>query len=179
MTHPRRRARRFQLTANFAVTWDGRVSTRENTPVDFPSAYDKRRLLEIRAQNDAVLVGAGTVVADNMAIGLPAEDLRQRRVARGRPPYPARVIVSNSGNLDPGLKVFRSAGGPLHIFSTHRMPLHLRSSLAQKATLHLSEDACVDLAAMLRKLVKEHGIRRLVCEGGPRLFRALARRGTG
>ena len=41
------------VTANFAVTWDARISTRRGTSSDFSSPRDKRRLVEIRAQCDA------------------------------------------------------------------------------------------------------------------------------
>jgi riboflavin biosynthesis pyrimidine reductase len=67
------KARPF-VTANFAMTWDGRVSTRRFTPTNFTSKRDKHRLLEIRATADAVLVGVSTIVADNMAMGMPGRD---------------------------------------------------------------------------------------------------------
>jgi len=47
------------VTANFALTWDGRISTRRGTPSDFSSKKDKHRLVEIRAQCDAVLITRG------------------------------------------------------------------------------------------------------------------------
>ena len=64
------------VTANFALTWDGRISTRRGTPADFSSKTDKRRLVEIRARCDAVLVSAKTAAADNMSMGLPDAALR-------------------------------------------------------------------------------------------------------
>lgn len=161
------------VTANFALTWDSRVSTRNCTPADFSSKKDKHRLLEIRATGDAILVGAGTVKADNMAMGLPDEALRAERVARGQSEYPLRVIVTNSGKLDPGLKVFQGGVAPILIFSTQRMPKATREPLAEKATLYLDETPVVDLAAMMTRLRRDHGVRRLVCEGGPILFKSL------
>ena len=165
--------RRPFVTANFAVTWDGRVSINARTGVDFSSQRDKRRLLEIRATGDAVLVGAATVAADNMAMGMPAADLRAARVTRGQPPYPARVVVSNSGRFPRNLVLFRKADAPLIIFSTTRMSQRTREMLEKKATVYLSKRTMVDLPAMLATLSDKHGIRRVVCEGGPRLFRAL------
>ena len=66
------------VTANFAITADGRISTRNLTPATFSSPRDKRRLLEIRAACDAILVGARTLSADSMTLGIPA-DLRAAR----------------------------------------------------------------------------------------------------
>ena len=169
----RANASRPFVTANFAVTWDGRVSTSDRTGVDFSSKRDKRRLLEIRAKADAVLVGLATVAADDMTIGMPAADLRVARVARGQPAYPARVVVSNSGRFPRDLKTFQMKESPLLIFSTTRMPPRTRTALARHATLHLDDARTIDLRAMLVTLRKTYRLKRVVCEGGPRLFRAL------
>lgn len=164
------------VTANFAITADGRISTRNATPADFSSPRDKRRLLEIRAACDAVLAGAKTIATDRMTMGLPAADLRAAREARGLPPHPIRVLLSASGRIDPSMRVFEHDFSPIVIFSTARMPLSTREALAAKATLHLHEGH-IDLAAMLRTLRGEHGVKRLVCEGGARVFRALVEAG--
>lgn len=67
------------VTANFAVTADGRISTRNFTPSDFSSKRDKRRLVKIRAACDAVLVGARTLAADTMTLGIPGVRGKIRR----------------------------------------------------------------------------------------------------
>ena len=89
--------KRPRVIANFALTADGKVSTRNLTPTGFTSKTDKRRLLEIRSLGDAVLAGARTVKTDRMSMRITAEDLRKRRSSLGKPPEPLRVIVTNSG----------------------------------------------------------------------------------
>lgn len=162
-----------RVIANFALTWDARISTRRRAPVDFSSAKDKRRLLEIRAQGDALLLGKTTVETENIPMGLPARDLRDARVRRGQPPCPLRVIVTNSGRLDPSLKVFQNNASPLLIYSTARMPKRLQTALGQTATLHLTDTRSVDLAGMLQHLRKTYRVKTVVCEGGGELFRSL------
>jgi riboflavin-specific deaminase-like protein len=161
------------VTANFAVTWDGKVSTWNRTPSDFSSKRDKKRLLEIRSTSDALLVGSATIAADNMRMGLPDERLRAARVQRGQTEFPLRAIVTNRGNIDPTLEVFRHDFSPIHIFSTERMTLTVRRRLEKKATLHLQKNDFVDLTKVLETLLREHGAERVVCEGGPTLFKAL------
>ena len=68
--------KRPRVIANFALTADGKVSTRNFTDTTFTSPSDKRRLKEIRALGDALLVGGRTVAADTMSLGLSAVDLR-------------------------------------------------------------------------------------------------------
>jgi riboflavin-specific deaminase-like protein len=160
------------VTANFALTWDARISTRRRTPSDFSSPRDKRRLLEIRAGCDAILVSAATLAADNMSMGLPAPDLRAKRKSRKQPEYPLRVVVSKSGRIAPQLRIFDHAFSPIVIFATTRMPAKTRSALAEKADLWLYEEA-VDFADLLETLHREYRVRRIVCEGGSQIFRAL------
>ena len=161
------------VTVNFAITWDGRVSTRNFTPADFTSKRDKRRLTEIRSTTDAVLAGASTIAADKMTMGISDPALRAARVARKQAPHPIRVIVSNSGRISPALPVFAKDFSPIVIFSTTKMTSRTRAALAAKADLWLHESPAINLRAMLATLRAEYRVRRVVCEGGPRLFRAL------
>jgi riboflavin-specific deaminase-like protein len=165
------------VTANFAITADGRISTRKRTPSDFSSPRDKRRLLEIRASADAVLASAHTIRADRMTMGLPADDLRAARCAEGRPPYPLRVVLTRRGRLDPSLPIFAHDFSPIAIFSTTRMPSAVRAALSKKACLHLSPGGIVDLPAMMHTLHREYRVERLVCEGGAQVFRSLLEAG--
>ena len=168
-----RRAGWPRVIANFALTADGKISTRSFTPTGFTSKADKRRLQEIRCLGDALLAGARTISTDRMSMGISASDLRERRKAIGLPAEPLRVIVSNSGGIDPHWKVFQTVGSQVIAFSTQRMPQRLRASIARRADLWIFNSPKVDLAAMLRILRRHYRVRTLVCEGGPRLFRAL------
>jgi riboflavin-specific deaminase-like protein len=161
------------VTATFAMTVDGKITTRNFTPVDFTSREDKMHLLRQRALGDAVLIGHSTLKYDNVRLGLPHADLREARAARGQSPYPLRVIVSNEGRIDPSLKIFQTDISPIVIFSTVRMPARHQKLLRAKATLHLSDARHVDLAWMLQQLRSEYKVRTVACEGGATLFRAL------
>ncbi len=161
------------MIANFALSADGKVSTRNFTPTGFTSKADKRRLLEIRCLGDALLAGARTISIDRMSMRIPASDLRERRRAIGLPPEPLRVIVSNTGAIDPLWKVFQKTGSQVIAFSTQKMPQKLRASIARLSDLWIFSSPKVNLAAMLRILRSHYRVRTVVCEGGPRLFRAL------
>lgn len=161
------------VTANFALTWDARISTRRSTPSDFSSPRDKRRLVEIRAKCDAVLVSARTIAVDNMLMGLPDETLRAARVRRGQAPYPVRVLLTNTGRIDPKLRIFEKDFSPIVIFSTTRMLARTQAALAGKADLWLHESSTVNLAAMLATLRQDYGVKRIVCEGGAQVLRSL------
>jgi riboflavin-specific deaminase-like protein len=160
------------VVATFAMTVDGKVTTKRFGPVDFTSREDKLHLFRQRAHADAVLIGHTSLKRDNVRLGLPAE-LQELRIKRGQSRCPLRVIVSNKGRIDDQLKLFQSNVSPIIIFSTQRMPRKTRDALRKMATLHLARTERVDLKAMLQTLRSQYNVRTLACEGGPTLFRAL------
>jgi riboflavin-specific deaminase-like protein len=161
-----------EVAVNFALTWDGRVTTRNRGRADFSSPRDKQRLLEIRASADAVLVCRTTLETEQMRMGLD-EPLRAQRLAQGRLPSPLRVVVSASGRFDLNAPFFQTDFSPILIFTTSAMSPVTRAALVGKAEIDLNPGTRVDLRAMLAKLHRHRGVRRLVCEGGPTLLRAL------
>jgi 5-amino-6-(5-phosphoribosylamino)uracil reductase len=175
MKSPRKKnsSKRPFVAVTFAMTVDGKITTRNFSPVDFTSREDKTHLFRQRALGDAVLIGHSTLKHDNVRLGLSDQKMREARVARGQAPYPLRVIVSNEGRIDASLKIFQTDISPIVIFSTIRMPSRYQKALREKATLHLSDARSVDLAWMLQQLRSEYGVRQVACEGGAMLFRAL------
>jgi riboflavin-specific deaminase-like protein len=165
---------RPEVLINFAVTVDGKVTTRNLTPARFTSQRDKQRLLEIRALGDALLVGRNTVEKDNMSMGIPDESLRQSRLDRGQTAYPLRVLISNSGQISGALRVFQETFSPIVLYSTQRMHPKNRETLRARADLHLSPSDIVDVKWVLEHLASSYHVRTLVCEGGPSLIRTLA-----
>ena len=160
------------VVATFAITADGKVTTKNFGPVDFTSREDKLHLFRQRASADAVLIGHTSLERDNVRLGLPA-DLQELRIKRGQSRSPMRVIISNKGRIDERLKIFQSDISPIIVFSTKRMPQKNQKALQTKATLHLTDAEHVDLAVMLETLRSQYKVGMLACEGGPTLFRAL------
>jgi riboflavin-specific deaminase-like protein len=164
------------VVATFAMTADGKVTTKNLSPVDFTSREDKLHLFRQRALADAVLIGHTSLKRDNVRLGLPVE-MQETRVKRGQSRCPLRVIVSNEGRIDHRLNIFQSTASAIIIFSTKRMPRKNQQALEKKATLHLSNARHVDLADMLQTLRNKYKVRTVACEGGPTLFRALLEQG--
>ena len=175
---PKRHSRisRPFVAVTFAMTVDGKITTRNFSPVDFTSREDKLHLFRQRALADAVLIGHTSLKRDNVRLSLPAA-LQQARIKRKQAPAPLRVIVSNKGRIDGRLKIFQSTSSLILVFSTTRMPRKTQATLGKKATLHLAKSDDVDLAEMLRILRSQYHVRTIACEGGPTLFRSLLERG--
>ena len=153
---------RPKVLLNFAISADGKVSTVNKDPAHFTSKADLHRLLEIRKRADAILVGRGTLEADEMSLTIPPEFKPERQ--------PLRCIVSRSGEFDLGHKVFRSKGGALHLLATEAGPDY-ESSVYESAgaTVHRCS-----LAEFLASLAEDYAVETLLCEGGGTLVRSLA-----
>src|SRR5438132_9507864 len=102
------------VIATFAMTADGKVTTKYFGPVDFTSREDKLHLFRQRALADAVLLGHTSLERDNVRLGLPAE-LQELRIKHGQSRSPLRVIVSNKGRIGDRLKIFQSDISPIII----------------------------------------------------------------
>lgn len=164
---------RPRLVANFAMTVDGKISTRNRTPSTFTSATDKRRLLEIRAMGDAVMAGRATVAADTMSMTLKDEALQAVRASRNQAAEPLRVIVSGSGTFDPDWRVFEADGARRVLLTSEAGANQISARARDLADVVACGADKLDLAEGLKILRRDYRVRVLVCEGGPTLFRAL------
>src|SRR3954471_246033 len=133
------------VMATFAMTLDGKITTRTFSPVDFTSREDKKHLIHQRSLGDAVLLGHTSLKRDNVRLGVPYPELREARIKRRQSPYPVRIIVSNEGKIDTRLNIFQTNFSPIVIFSTRRMPRKTQAALKSKAMLHLTTRENVDL----------------------------------
>ncbi|MEY3480268.1 MAG: 2,5-diamino-6-ribosylamino-4(3H)-pyrimidinone 5-phosphate reductase [Verrucomicrobiota bacterium] len=161
------------VSANFAISVDGKIATRGMGPTSFTSVLDRRRMLELRAEADAIMIGRGTLEADDMPLRLPSRGLRVRRVRAGKAAEPLRVIFTDSGRLRKNLRIFRG-GPPIVVFTTRAIPETVRRWLDKVADVRVEQRAKhVDPRRALAVLAKDYGVRRVMCEGGAELFRSL------
>lgn len=167
------------VAANIALTVDGKAAARGGGPTRFTSAADRARMMQLRTGADAVMVGRGTLNADDTALRVSHSDLMEVRLRRGMTPEPVRVVVSASGRLRPSSKVFRVGGAPIVIFTTSAMPMATRLQLGRIADVRVEPRGAkvVDLRRALRELAEDYGVSAVLCEGGPTLLRGLVRGG--
>ena len=64
---------RPKILINFAISADGKIGSSQKGPSRFTSKADLDRLLQIRLRADAILVGRGTLEADEMSMTIPPE----------------------------------------------------------------------------------------------------------
>src|SRR6266496_3320403 len=87
-----------------AMSVDGFIDDTTDTRLLLSNDADFDRVDAVRAESDAILIGATTLRRDNPRLLVNSAERRAAREARGLPAYPLKVTVTASGDLDPGLK---------------------------------------------------------------------------
>lgn len=153
--------------ANFVASVDGRA-TIDGLSRKLSDPGDRDLFRSLRERADAVLVGTTTLAAENYGRMLPQAERRERRVASGRSAEPLAVTVTNSGRLPLEIPLFSDPDSNVIVFSpTPPETEHVAATLVH--------EPLTSLADALDTLGRDHGVRILVCEGGPTLFGALVR----
>ena len=94
-----------------AVSADGYIDDAGLGRLVLSDAADLDRVDEVRAGADAILVGAGTIRADNPRLLVRSAARRVARAAAGRPASPIRVTLTSRGGLDPAARFFTAEPG--------------------------------------------------------------------
>ncbi|MCC8334726.1 dihydrofolate reductase family protein [Streptomyces sp. R1] len=146
-----------------AVSLDGYLDDTgpERLLLSGPADFD--RVDEVRARADAILVGAGTIRADNPRLLVNSAERRAARVAAGKAEYPLKVAVSGGGELDPAAR-FWHTGGEKVLLTTDGGARRARE-LGIGADV-VSLGPVLDWHAALEYLHDRRGVRRLMVEGG-------------
>lgn len=161
---------------NIAMSADGKISTRERRQVRISGSEDFARVDRIKAGSDAVMVGIGTVLADNPSLTVKSPELRAERVAAGKEEHPIRVVVDSAGRTPPDADILHKGTGRRIVAVSRKAPPERVEALREHAAVVVTGDEAVDLPALLAELDRQ-GVRRLMVEGGGTLIWALFAQG--
>jgi 2,5-diamino-6-(ribosylamino)-4(3H)-pyrimidinone 5'-phosphate reductase len=141
---------RPRVTVNCAMTADGKLASRTRKQLRISSGEDMERVKSLRASSDAILVGVGTILADDPHLtvkGLPPEE------------NPLRVVLDSHGRTPAGAKVLDDRARTL-IATTEEC--HRTWPGAEVVRCGKGR---VDLGALM-DVLEERGVRSLMVEGG-------------
>lgn len=164
--HHRRTGRPY-VTVKLALSIDGRLAAPDGTARWITGEKTRREVHLRRRAVDAVMVGAGSVIADD-----PALTVRQVPTSR----QPARVVVDARGRVDPGAALFDD--GEVVVATTdgasHERQMAWKEAGAEVMVLAADASGMVDLGELLGR-VGERGWLEVYCEGGAALATSLLR----
>ncbi len=164
--HIRRiRDRRPHVILKLAVSSDDKIAASGGKPVAITGEAARTRVHLLRAESDAILVGIGTVLADDplLTCRLPGMEARS----------PVRVVLDRALRIPGNSRLVHSAREtPLWVITSELAEasavMKLGGAGAQVIRIAPTAAAGLDPSAVLRALA-ERGITRLLVEGGARV----------
>jgi diaminohydroxyphosphoribosylaminopyrimidine deaminase / 5-amino-6-(5-phosphoribosylamino)uracil reductase len=159
---------RPHVALKLAISADGKVAAAGRKPVAITGEAVRDRVHLMRAQNDAVMIGIGTALADD-----PMLTCRLQGMAASSP---VRIVLDSGLRLPLGSRLVQSAREvPVWAVAGAQASRSAENALTVEGVTVLRvahAHGPLDLAAAL-KLIAAHGITRLMVEGGPILAAAL------
>ncbi|SFC44483.1 5-amino-6-(5-phosphoribosylamino)uracil reductase [Nocardioides terrae] len=148
------------------VSLDGFLDDATDRRLVLSDEADLDRVDAVRAGCDAILVGAGTIRADDPRLCVRSAERRAERVRRGLPDSPLKVTVTERGKLDPGARFFTAGSAARLVYAACASDVH--ESVGERATV-VGLGPALSMRAVAEDL-HTRGVRRLLVEGGARVL---------
>ena len=143
---------------------DGYLDSATGKRLVLSNAADLDRVDAVRADSDAILVGAATVRNDNPRLLVRAQARRDERVARGLRPTPIKVTVTGRAQLDACANFFATGNTEKLVYCASATVSEARDRLGKVATV-VDGGQPVDMRRLSEDL-HTRGVHRLMVEGG-------------
>jgi len=159
------------VRVNMVSTLDGAIALGGRAG-EISGPADRALLFVLRSLADLVLVGAGTVRAENYGpVKLP-EGVQQTRVGRGQSPLPRLAVVTQRVDLDFGSRLFVGSSQRPIVIAPRGADARALEKARLVADVVVSGTETVDLPSAMAAL-GDSGISHILCEGGPNLNASL------
>ncbi len=162
----------MEVVVNAAMSVDGKLSSYERRQIAISGPADFDRVDALRAESDAVMVGVGTVLADDPSLTLDDERRKERRSAAGKPANPARVIADSRIRTPPDARVLDDEAETYLLVSEAAPADFVTEMRGAGATVLQAGENRVDLETAFAAL-ESHGIDQLMVEGGGEIIASL------
>jgi 5-amino-6-(5-phosphoribosylamino)uracil reductase len=156
--------KRPYILLSCGISIDGYLSAATDKRLLLSNDADFDRVDSVRAECDAILVGAATVRRDNPRLLVRSPARRAERVARGLGESPIKVTMTGQAELDPCANFFTAGDACKVVYCANKTVDDARQRLGHVATV-VDGGQPVDLAWMTEDLYRR-GVRRLMVEGG-------------
>lgn len=146
-----------------AASVDGHLDDTSPSRLLLSNSEDFDRVDQVRAESDAILIGANTLRRDNPRLLVNSPERRAARAEQGLPEYPLKVTITGSGDVDRDLKFWHHGDAKL-VLTTDQGAEKARANLGDLADV-VSTGPAFDWPVALDELGRR-GIGRLMVEGG-------------
>ncbi|HIJ06137.1 MAG: 2, 5-diamino-6-hydroxy-4-(5-phosphoribosylamino)pyrimidine 1-reductase [Methanomicrobiales archaeon 53_19] len=153
------------IIINAAISADGKLSTRERCQVPISGSEDFARVDRMRADCDAILVGIGTVLADDPSLTVKSPALREERKNRKADENPVRIVLDSDAQTPTTADILRKGEGKRIIAVSEKADPERMEALGEYAEVITSGEDTVDLCSFVQELGNRK-IKTLMVEGG-------------
>ncbi|WOF15865.1 2,5-diamino-6-(ribosylamino)-4(3H)-pyrimidinone 5'-phosphate reductase [Methanoplanus sp. FWC-SCC4] len=160
------------IFVNLAMSADGKISTVQRRQVKISGKKDFERVDIIKADSDAIIVGIGTVLADNPSLTVKSSELKSKRIKNGKEENPIRVVIDSKARTPADSDILHKGDGQRIIAVSKKAEQEKIELLNEYADIVVTGEDKVDLSALMEALY-EYGVRKIMVEGGGSLIESL------
>lgn len=161
----------MHVVVNAAMSADGKLSNRRREQIEISGPEDFDRMDALRAESDAVMVGVGTVLADDPHLTLDDSNSAARE-DRGESPHPARIVADSRARTPPDARILDGEATTYLLVSEGAPPERVEPLRDEGVRIVTAGSERVDLVEGLSQLASA-GITQLMVEGGGELIFSL------
>jgi len=156
------------IIAKAACSFNGFLDDSAPTRRVLSSSEDLAQVDSLRAECDAILIGANTLRCDNPRLTIKSSDLQTKRLNEGKNGNPLRVVLSSSGDFDPSANFFSTDAKSL-VYLSRPVQAAGSKKLAAFADVVQFESKTTGLKELLADLYGR-GVKKLLVEGGAQIL---------
>ncbi len=161
---------------NAAMSADGKIATIERRQTRISSERDFDRVDSLKAESDAIMVGVGTILADNPSLTVKSEKRREERRKARKDENPLRIVVDSKARTPVDAEILNKGEGKRIIAVSKQAIVENVERLGEKAEILICGNEEVNLRNLLY-LLWQRGVSRLMVEGGAMLNWSLISQG--
>lgn len=163
------------VIVNMAASLDGKISDESRRQIKISCDEDLERVDKLRAECDAVMVGIGTVLADDPSLTVKNESLRRKRILEGKSENPTRIVVDSKCRVPLNARILDERAKTIVAVSKAADEKKMEE-IRKRAEVVVFGEEKVDLVSLINYLAKIN-VKKLLVEGGGTLVNSLLRFG--
>lgn len=148
--------KRPYVIINCASSSDGKIATVSRKQTKISSAEDMRRVHRLRSSADAILVGIGTILADDPHLTVKKKHLKNVK----RMKNPLRIVLDSKGRIPSGARVLDGKAETLVVLAKKPKKEIKNAEIilcGKKGKIYLKK---------LMSILNRKGVKKLLVEGG-------------
>jgi 2,5-diamino-6-(ribosylamino)-4(3H)-pyrimidinone 5'-phosphate reductase len=148
---------RPHVIVNCAMSADGKIASPTRKQMRISCEEDIKRMYQLRNDCDAVLVGSGTILADDPKLTVKETYVKHQK-------QPLRVVLDRNGRTPPMALVLNTVAKTL-IITAKGKEKQFKESHIEVVSCETDENGLIDVTCVLELLYKK-GVQKLLVEGG-------------